>query len=188
MERMNANEFPTDGGRDRRRGTAPITPGRALAQPVTTRVFEGLEIGPEVGRPEIRISFTVPIRYLRHTPHTRADSIHVQFFPLETTSAGAPAFFRRESLQIPRGFPLPVEEIRYEGVVAGQPFLDVRLSRPMHFEVRQGRGPAKPGDRLSTRSRSRAAEALRRRKGSTRVSDGRVAEMVEEGAPSDDRR
>ena len=116
-----------------------VAPLRVRAQPVTSRVFRGIEVGPGPGPRRVKISFSVPIRYLRHAPRSRGDSINVQFAPLELTADDAPAFFRREYLQIPRDFPVPIEEILYEGVVAGRPLLDVRLKRSMSFEVQQGR-------------------------------------------------
>jgi hypothetical protein len=124
--------------------------------------------------------FTVPIRYLRHTPRSRGDSIHIQFFPLEVAASEAPKFFERESLQIPPNIPLPVTEVTYEGVVAGRPILDVRLAGSVDFEVRQGEDvrslvlefPTDPGVVPTANAGSGVAPE---------PPDGRIAEMMEEG-------
>jgi hypothetical protein len=157
--------------------TPSITARQARAQPVSTRIFDGIQVVSSGRTGEARISFTVPIRYLRHTPRSRGDSVHIQFFPLEVTASGGSAFAGRESIQIPRDFPLPIDEVTYQGVVAGQPFLDVRFTRPLHFEVRQGEDlrslviafPPEPGGAPPPRAARSAAP------------DGRIAEMMEEG-------
>jgi len=118
--------------------TPSITPRRGRAQPVRTRVFEGLELVGEYPDWRVRIRFSVPTRYLRHTPSGRGDTINIQVFPLDVAGGDASAFIGRESLQIPRDFPVPIEDITYEGVVAGRPFLEIRFSHPVRFEVRQG--------------------------------------------------
>lgn len=97
-----------------------------------------MESGETNGVPEVRISFNVPVRYLRHSPRNHSDTIHIQFFPLNISQLEAAAFLHRESLQLPRNLPVPIVEVVYDGVVAGRPFLDLRFARPVHYEVRQG--------------------------------------------------
>ncbi len=110
----------------------------ARAQPVTARVFEGMEPGETEGIPNVRISFNLPVRYLSHSPRDSGDSIHIQFFPLIVSELGGAEFFHRESLQLPRDLPAPIVEVVYDGIVAGRPILDLRLARSVRFEVRQG--------------------------------------------------
>jgi|GEM_PF-1640750 len=157
----------------------------ALAQPVTTRVFEGMESGESDGIPNVRISFNMPVRYLRHSPRNSGDSIHIQFFPLVVSGAGVAEFLGRESLRLPRDLPAPIVEIVYDGVVAGRPIVDIRLAHPVRFEVRQGEDLrsiviAFPRDATANRDPIEVEEATPE-KAPTRVSDRRAEEMMQEG-------
>ena len=127
----------------------------ARAQPVTARVFEGMEPGETEGIPNVRISFNLPVRYLSHSPRDSGDSIHIQFFPLNVSEVGAAEFFHRESLQLPRDLPAPIVEVVYDGIVAGRPILDLQAC-----PFRALRGP--PG-RRSSQHRNRVSARHRRR-------------------------
>jgi hypothetical protein len=156
----------------------------AFGQPVTSDVFAGMTSGEVDGVPNIRISFNLPVRYLSHTPNNRGDSIHVQFFPVIVADAGAPEYFRRESLQLPRDLPVSIEEVIYDGVVGGRPVLDVQLGETLDFEVRQGEDLrsiviAFPSERAELSAE--AATATVPVADPAGVGSERVTEMLEEG-------
>ncbi|MFQ5472680.1 MAG: tol-pal system YbgF family protein, partial [Dehalococcoidia bacterium] len=166
-----------------------LIPWSARAQPVTTHIFEGISISNPADPRSIRISFSIPIRYLSHAPLARGRSITVQFQSLESTRSDAAVFFRRETLQIPRDLSAVIEEVVYQGLVAGRPMLEVRLTKSMRFEVHQGENlrsvvivfPAAAAPILrSSGGASQTPRAISDRSGG-RASDPRGAERIREG-------
>lgn len=156
----------------------------AYAQPAATRVFEGLSPIEVDGAPGVRVSFSTPVRYLRHTPQATGNSINVQFFPLNVSEAGAPAFFHRESLRVPSDIELPIAAVVYDGITVGRPTLEVRLDRTAAFEVQQGddlRSIVIVFPLETNAAQAAATPTAPRPPGGSTLSSDRVAEMMAEG-------
>jgi hypothetical protein len=174
---------------------AAMLPRSSHAQPVTTRVFEGITAGESGGVPDVRISFNMPIRYLRHSPRERGESLNIQFFPLNVSDTGALELFQRESLQLPRNLPAPIVEVVFEGVVAGRPILVLRLAKSVRFDVRQGSdlrsiviafppeatAGTTPTDPPAAGTDAGAGANPNANAAAPRVSDQRAEEMLKEG-------
>lgn len=116
-----------------------LSPGNASAQPIRNRVLQGLQIGRRDGNWEVRIDFTVPVRYLRHSPRDQGEIIYIQLRPLQVARSDAPTIAMRESLTRPRGSQVPLVEVTYDGNAPGGPQLEVHLARSLPFEVREGK-------------------------------------------------
>ena len=52
-------------------------PHSAASQPVRGRVLEGLSLRSRVGRHELTVRFSVPIRVLRHSPSERGTLLQI---------------------------------------------------------------------------------------------------------------
>ena len=109
----------------------------ALAQPVSSRALEGISSEQSQTDFALRIRFALPIFYLRHTPLKRSDSLNIQLRPL-AVPRGAPVIPRRESIQVPPEFPLPVQSVTLEFESGTDPVVEVRFSRSVRYSVEQG--------------------------------------------------
>ena len=110
----------------------------ARAQPVSSRALEGISSEQTQTDFALRIRFTLPIFYLRHTPLKRGDSLNIQLKPL-AVPRGAPVIPRRESIQVPPDFPLPVQSVTLEFAGGTDPVVEVRFSRSVRYSVEQGK-------------------------------------------------
>ncbi len=108
------------------------------AEPVSGRVLRAVEtqVGPD--RAELRIRFQIPVRYVRHTPVERGDSVEIELSALTLDQSALLTGVRREALQPPRGAGLPIEAIALQNDRRDGPILRIDFTRNTAFEVRQG--------------------------------------------------
>lgn len=116
--------------------TAASIPAAAEIGP--RRVLESFEIvrGDEAW--EIEIRFSTPVRYLRHAPQLRGDSLQIQIAPISVSPADAPDLAYEESFAAPRGAPIPLEAVAYEGLHGSGRFVVLRFARRVAYSVRPG--------------------------------------------------
>lgn len=108
------------------------------AQVRSSRALRSVEIA-EVGEGwELDLEFEFPIRYLRHEPRTPGRILRVQVEPLPIASDALLPDTLRQSLPIPRGEPIPLLEIVYEGSLRDQPYVEFEFSDLLVFEVKEG--------------------------------------------------
>jgi hypothetical protein len=115
----------------------PARPTRAQA--VGSRVFDGLGVHEAPGHVEVRIRFSVPILYRRHTPLHEGESLHVQLAPLRVSPSQGGSPLLRESLQVPRDLPAPVDSVRFDASLGAEPVIEIRFRYAVRFEVEQGK-------------------------------------------------
>ena len=111
---------------------APST-GRAQTFPM--RLLEAVRIDRAGEAWDVTIDFNVPVQVRRHSPAERGETVHVQIALLGLASAPPP----RESLNVPRNAPVPLESVSYEAQAGDFSMLELRFSRDVSFEVLQGR-------------------------------------------------
>lgn len=112
--------------------------GSAAAQVGPRRVLESFEIVRGDGAWEIEIRFSTPVRYLRHAPRRRGASLQIQVAPISVSPADAPQLAYEESFAAPRGAPIPLEAVAYEGLHGAGRFVALRFARPVEYTVRPG--------------------------------------------------
>lgn len=110
----------------------------AAAQVGPRRVLEGFEIGRSDGAWEIEIRFSTPVRYLRHAPARRGDVLQIQIAPIVVSPADAPLLGYEQSFAAPRGAPIPLDTVAYEGLHGANRFVVLRFARPVSYGVRPG--------------------------------------------------
>ena len=108
------------------------------AEPVSGRVLRAVEtqVGPD--RAELRIRFRIPVRYVRHTPVSRGDSVEIELSALSQGEDALLTAVRREALQPPRAAGLAIEAIVLQNDRRDGPILRIDFERSTGFEVRQG--------------------------------------------------
>jgi hypothetical protein len=110
----------------------------ALAQPPATtggrRVLRALEIDAHGEETEVRIRFSVPVRYVRHTPERTGRIIDVRLTPL---SGQLEALVADESIRPAGGADTALEEVWFEGQGRAGSRLEIQLRSERRFELRQ---------------------------------------------------
>jgi hypothetical protein len=110
----------------------------AAAEVGPRRLLEGFEIVRGDAAWEIELRFGTPVRYLRHAPQQRGASLQIQIAPISVSPADAPQLAYEESFAAPRGAPIPLEAVAYEGLHGSGRFLVLRFARPVAYRVRPG--------------------------------------------------
>jgi len=101
-------------------------------------VLDSLEFQRRGEAWELQVVFTTRVRYLRHAPLSRGDTIQIQIDPLALNFRDLPLLSSREALHARPGTPVPLLDVTYEGNRAAEKFLVVHFSRPVSYEVRPG--------------------------------------------------
>jgi hypothetical protein len=109
----------------------------ARGQPVQSRVLDGVSVDREGTDYVVHIRFSLPIVYLRHAPHDRGPAVEIQLAPL-AIPVDAGAGVRRESVQVPRDLPVPLESVAVEIDGSGAPVVEVRFARTLPYQVSTG--------------------------------------------------
>jgi len=155
-----------------------LAPLPSRAQRSRIRAIENLQIDRSDDAWDVTVSLGVPIQLRRHSPASRGKAVQVQV----TVLAGAEAPRDPQSLSVPRQAPLPLESVSYEPGDGEFPVLELRFSREVDFEVRQGR------DLRSIVLRVRSEPATPREPGAGAAAptlapaeDARAAQLVAEG-------
>ncbi|RMF22002.1 MAG: hypothetical protein D6760_08350, partial [Deltaproteobacteria bacterium] len=102
-------------------------------------VLEDVQIGEVDGSVAIDVSFSFPIRYVKHFPIDRGDEIRIELDPIAVSKVDQEAIFGRESLtSFAYDDRAPIERVIYEGDVEPRPFLTIEFEHPVVFRVEQG--------------------------------------------------
>jgi hypothetical protein len=109
----------------------------ALASDI--RVLESVDVIERGEATELRVGFSVPVRYIRHAPATRGSTLEVQIGTVSFGSLNGPSLFGSESLR-PKAGSVSLVDVVYEGGRSEGPVLVLHFSRPVDFEVSQGTG------------------------------------------------
>jgi len=110
-------------------------PMPAQAQTSRGRALEGVRFDRAQDAWDVTIAFSTPIQVRRHSPASRGETVQVQIAPL----AGGEAPREPQTLSVPRSAPVPLASVSYEPETGDYPVLELRFSREVDFEVRQGR-------------------------------------------------
>jgi hypothetical protein len=139
---------------------------------------------------ELVIEFTEPMRYLRHSPERRADTLVIQLDPVVGVRPDLPFGDLREFRRLSPGNPSGAREVHLDGSFSRGFALEVRFAAQTHFTVEPGGDPhrlvvrihARPGAKLPRSTGARFAIQI----GSRPLSQG-VPEVSPEALPSGSR-
>ncbi len=112
--------------------------GTAWAQRAGDRVLEDVDIHHAAGCNQIRVGFRIPVRYVKHFPFEVGDEVRIQFEAIAFNPVDSEELLQRESIRAVEDNPADLVDVVYEGDIVGGPYLSLRFSHPMVFEVGQG--------------------------------------------------
>jgi hypothetical protein len=111
----------------------------ARAERAGGRILTDLTIGGSDACVEVRVTFALPVHAIKHFPETYGDEVRVQVGPAQATGSDVEALSQREAIRAAEfDDRVPLDEVFYEGDIAGGPFLTFRFTRPVTFHVDQG--------------------------------------------------
>jgi len=85
---------------------------------------------------EVKLSF--PFRYQSHFPLETGDELRIRITPVRVSSSDLGAVFQREGLVPPNADTAAIDEVVYEGDIAGGPYLTIRFTRPVRYQIIPG--------------------------------------------------
>jgi len=86
------------------------------------------------------INFTNPVRYVGHYPPNEGDVLQVKLRPVAFGEFKENVSIADKLPTSSKALDYNIEDIIYEGKVPGGPFIVVRFSKPMRFEIKEGDG------------------------------------------------
>lgn len=111
----------------------------AGSEPVRKKILDQLDIEAVEDATLVRISLTSPVRYIRHFPYVSGDELRIRILLFDVSDDNREALPGRETLVPGKAGDLPLEEVVYEGDMAGGPYLTLFFGHRVDFSVQQGR-------------------------------------------------
>jgi len=103
-------------------------------------LIEDLTLTRDVTGNNLGIDFTAPVRYLGHYPKSYGEVLQIRIRAISFDGFDKNiSIFDRVIKSGSSGDSL-IEDVRYEGNVPGGPFLVLKFSKPVNFEVVEGDG------------------------------------------------
>ena len=108
------------------------------APPVRDKVLEEVDLVQHDGELVIEVLFSFPMRYRSHFPADHGEELRIRLLPVRVPSSDLDAVPRRESVIPEYAGAASVDEVIYEGDIEGGPYLTVRFTRPVRYQVIPG--------------------------------------------------
>ena len=116
-----------------------LTTGWAIsAQPAGDKIIGSALLDIVDGHVILEVKLTFPFRYQSHFPQETGDELRIRITPVRVPASDLDAVFRREGLVPPDADIAAIDEVIYEGDTGGGPYLTVRFTHPVRYEVIQG--------------------------------------------------
>jgi len=105
----------------------------------SARIVNNVEVRTRATGYEIRINFILPLRYVKHRPKARGNTLLVELSPVSgvtlENSETLDQFGDREPLNWDRSIPIPLKEINYDDGSPDRPKLIFRFTRKVEFSL-----------------------------------------------------
>jgi hypothetical protein len=118
--------------------TAMATGWVILAQPVRDRILDSTLIRVNQDQVILEIRLTLPFRYLSHVPLETGRELRIRINPVRVVTSDGDAVFKREAVVPPDADVAVVDMVVYEGDAPDGPWLTVRFTRPVRYQVIPG--------------------------------------------------
>jgi hypothetical protein len=108
---------------------------------VSAQLLDDIEVRSDQGVAEIRLQFTVPVRYIKHFPAERGELIklYLQVLSLDgTEERDLQEYKRTPSIPLVPPFTVMYSTVRTCLSVRDPLCLDIQFSKPVRFSVHQG--------------------------------------------------
>ena len=106
--------------------------------PARDRIIDSALLDVVDGHVILEVKLSFPFRYQSHFPPETGDELRIRISPVRVSSSDLDAVFQREGLVPPDAGSAAIDEVLYEGDVAGGPRLTIRFTRPVHYRVIPG--------------------------------------------------
>jgi len=118
---------------------ALLTAGWAISgPPARDKIIDSALIDIVDGHVILEVELSFAFRYQSHFPQETGDELRIRITPVRVPTSDLDAVFRREGLVPPDADIAVIDEVIYEGDTGGGPYLTVRFTRPVRYEVIQG--------------------------------------------------
>ncbi len=107
------------------------------AQPTGGRVLSDITVAGSGACKTARIVFSFPIRYINHFPQTQGGEVRIQLKPVAVGALEVQDALEREAFS-PLDEMKLLNEVIYEGDMAGGPYLSLQFNKTVRFKVAQG--------------------------------------------------
>ncbi len=108
------------------------------AQPVRDKIIASALLRVEGDNTLLDVQLTFPFRYLSHFPQETGDELRIRILPVSVPSSDLGAVLRREGVTPPDADIAAIDEVVYEGDSTNGPWLTVRFTRPVRYQVIPG--------------------------------------------------
>jgi len=108
------------------------------ATPVRDRVLERVNLDIIDEQPMLNVQLSFPFRYLSHFPLAEGTELRIRLQPVMVPSSDMGAVFQREGTVPPDADNAAIDEVIYEGDIDGGPYLTIRFTGTMRYEVIPG--------------------------------------------------
>jgi hypothetical protein len=108
------------------------------APPVRDKVLQEVDLIQHDAEVVIEVQFSFPMRYRSHFPADHGEELRIRLQPVRVPSSDLDAVPRRESVIPQYAGAASVDEVIYEGDIEGGPYLTVRFTRPVSYQVIPG--------------------------------------------------
>lgn len=153
-------------------------PAQTSAQGRGSRALRTIETQSTANGWELDLQLDFPARYLRHTPTGSGKVLRILVDPLGPGAQGNPTIPLREVLPLSGKREVPIVEVAYDATSIRAPFIEIQFSRPMVFQVQQGKdlhslkiligevtkSQAGPSDKARVHDESKSGQLLARAK------------------------
>lgn len=120
-------------------GMLVLVVGKIHSQPpVRDKVLDEVEIVASESNVFVEVLFSFPLRYRSHFPQDTGDELRIQLQPVRVPVSDVNAVPRREAVIPQYADVASVDEVIYEGDIAGGPYLTVRFTQPVRYQVIPG--------------------------------------------------
>ncbi len=108
------------------------------AEPVRNKIIASALLKVESGQTFLNVRLTFPFRYLSHFPQVTGEELRVRIQPVNVPSSDLNAAFMREGIVPPDAYIAAIDEVIYEGDSVSGPWLTIRFTRPVRYQVIPG--------------------------------------------------
>ena len=108
------------------------------AAPVRDKVLDEVSVVQRDEELYVEVLFTFPLRYRSHFPEDRARELRIRLQPVRVPISDLDAVPRRESVVPQYADVVALDEVIYEGDIEGGPYLTIRFTRPVRYQVIPG--------------------------------------------------
>ncbi len=118
-----------------------LSAGVLSCAPAGAQLLDDIEVRSDQGVAEIRLQFSVPVRYIKHFPaeHGELIKLYLQILSLEgVEERDLQAYRRTPSIPLVPPFTVVYSTVRTCLAVRDPLCLDIQFNKPVRFHVRQG--------------------------------------------------